>query len=269
VEAVDARARAFVEARLNNSGLDQYPGEKPTTLDVAYGIQDGAISIWPDDVVGWKSGRIAGEWETQLGQDRLAGPVFGRNRFWYHGNAMEMPVFSDGFAAVEGEVAAVIGADAPADKTSYTREEALAMIESVHLGVEVASSPFTGINDFGPLVTISDFGNNNGLIIGAEIADWQRFALEEWVFTTEINGETVGEAAPVSLPGGPLESVRFLLENTARRGLPAKKGMCFLTGAVTGVHQAKTGDQACVALRGVAPVSCALVPATPTGSAQP
>ncbi len=165
-----------------------------------------------------------------------------------HGSLLA--VFGEGFAAVEGEVTAVIGKDVPAGKTDFTTEDALEFIESLHLGVEVASSPFPGINDFGPLVTISDFGNNYGLILGKEIPDWREMSLADWMFETEINGETVGKATPEGLPGGPVESVRFLLENTARRGFPVKAGMMILTGAVTGVHEAHAGDTASVTLNG-------------------
>jgi 2-keto-4-pentenoate hydratase len=131
---------------------------------------------------------------------------------------------------------------------SYTTEEALEFIASLHLGVEIASSPFAGINDHGPLVTISDFGNNYGLILSDEITDWKGMDLASWVFETFINDQSVGKSAPVALPGGPVESVRFLLENTSRRGHILKKGTMILTGAVTGVHQAYAEDTGSVKL---------------------
>ena len=85
------------------------------------------------------------------------------------------------------------------------------------------------------------------------------------MFEVEINGELVGRSSPASLPGGPLESVRFLLENASRRGLPLKKGMYLLTGAVTGVHAARVGDRAEVRVQGEAPIKCHLL-AEPTRS---
>jgi 2-keto-4-pentenoate hydratase len=181
------------------------------------------------------------------------------------GKVLDMPVFTEGFAAVEGEVTAVLGADAPAGKTDYTLADALDLIAAMHVGVEIASSPFAEINDHGPLVTISDFGNNNGLILGEKIADWRRFQLRDWQFEIRINGESVGLNVPGGMPGGPLESVRFLLENVARRGRPAKAGMMILTGAVTGVHRARAGDRAEVVFNGGAAIACRLVPARPVG----
>ena len=37
------------------------------------------------------------------------------------------------------------------------------------IGIEIASSPLVNINDYGPAVVASDFGNNAGLLLGAEI----------------------------------------------------------------------------------------------------
>ncbi|MAP94941.1 MAG: 2-keto-4-pentenoate hydratase [Ponticaulis sp.] len=250
MKIADQRAEGFVSARLGSGLVSTYPGELPQTLDEAYGIQDEAIRAWPDAVKGWKVGRITGDYEQQYGCDRLVGPVFEPFCHDASADSIDMPAFAKGFTAVEGEVTAVIAKDFPADKTTVTSEEALDYIESLHLGVEVASSPFPGINDFGPLVTISDFGNNRGLILGAEIPGWKEMRLEDWQFVTEINDDEVGRATPEGLPGGPVESVRYLLENTARRGLPLKKGMMVLTGAVTGVHEAKIGDSSTISLLG-------------------
>ena len=244
----DDRALKFVEARLNAYGVETYPGKLPVSLDEAYSIQSDAIEVYPDEVCGWKVGRITGEAETIFQVDRLVGPVFTRVSHDNQDGVLDMPVFADGFTAIEGEVTAVIAKDAPEGKTSYSTEEAREFIDGLYFGVEIASSPFPGINDHGPLVTISDFGNNYGLILGAPIENWQAMKVEDWVFETFINNQSVGRAAPTALPGGPVESVRYLLENTAKRGLYLKKGMRVLTGAVTGVHQAHVGDDAYVIL---------------------
>ena len=239
-------AKKFVEARLSAGSLSEYPGEAPLTLSDAYAIQDEAITLWPDAVAGWKVGRINGADVERFGTDRLAGPVF--NKLIRHQTASEMdsPVFAEGFAAVEGECVIIVAEDADPSKTGYSTQEAIALVGSVHTGVEIASSPFSGINDHGPLVTISDFGNNYGLIIGDELPDWDTLEFGRWPFETLIDGQTVGTGDASGIPGGPIESFRFMLENSARRGMPLKKGMAITTGAVTGVHAAHVGQKAVI-----------------------
>ena len=56
------------------------------------------------------------------------------------------------------------------------------------------------------VVTISDFGNNYGLIVGAPIDGLLDRPFEEWTCETHINGEHIGTANASGMPGGPVES---------------------------------------------------------------
>lgn len=248
-------AQSFTKARLSGGNISKYPGPLPKTLEEAYAIQDAAIQLWPYKIGGWKVGGIGGHFSNDLNETKLAGPVFQNQIFQFEGATVNMPVFADGFAAIEGEIVIIIKADTPADKLNWTMEEAKDYVGAVHIGVEIASSPFAEINDLGPLVTISDFGNNNGLIIGQELANWEDSELEDWVVETVINNKSMGVASPPN----PLLSFRFLLENAARRGMPVKKGMAITTGAITGVHQAYTGQSSTVKCKGASDIQLALV----------
>ena len=259
VQAQTQIAHAFVEARRQDGMITRYPGKLPETLTQAYAIQNYAIEMWDDKIVGWKAGGIAPPKSDELGVDRLIGPVFERALWYDNQEQVDVPVFQNGFAAFEGEVTARIAHDVPDEKTEFSIEDAIGFVASLHIGVEIASSPFAEINDHGPLVTISDFGNNNGLILGEELPNWRRAKVEDWVFETAINGECVGRTAPTAMPGGPIESVRYVLENTARRGHPLKAGMLILTGAVTGVHEGQIGDRAVLSCAGVNSIACRLV----------
>ena len=259
----DSIAQAFVSARLKAEGLSTYPGAMPGSLEQAYAIQELAIDKWPAPVVGWKVGGIMSPWDKQLGITRLVGPVFRSDFHEYAGEEIALGVYADGFIAIEGEITAVLGEDAPAGKTSFTTEETLSLIGSLHIGVEIASSPFSGINDYGPLVTISDFGNNKGLVLGEAVPNWRNLDLGNWTVVTEVNGVEVGCNTPTGMPGGPIESVRYALENTSGRGRPLKAGQKILTGAVTGVHIARVGDTGTISMSGLAPISIRLTSLKP------
>lgn len=258
-------AEAFTTARLSARAIDVYPGAVPEGIAQAYAIQDEAISRWPDKIAGWKVGRMNSPYTEAFGCDRLAGPIFaGAIERTY--DPIDMPVFSGGFAAVEAECVLILGKDAPLDKTAWTTQEAIDMIGAVAAGIEIASSPFSGINDLGPLVTISDFGNNNGLIVGDELPNWRALSIDDWVFETYIDEHRIGVSAAGAIPGGPVESLRFLLENTARRGRPLKKGMAISSGAVTGVHEIAIGQSARVCFAGIKDISCRIVAAAPSAA---
>ena len=242
-------SRAFCAARQSGVALHDYPGTMPVSLAEAYAIQDAAIQRWPDQLVGWKVARIADEYSQAFGSERLAGPIFRKAVFSLNDNlADERPAafefIPQGFSAVEAELVFVLGKDAPPEQMCWSVRQAMDLVQSVCPGVELAGSPFPRINEFGPAVTISDFGNNMGLVLGAPIADWQERLVVNGDFQTWIDGELAGAGRPEKISSAPLESVRFMLENAARRGMPLKAGQVISSGAVTGVHRIGAGQVA-------------------------
>lgn len=254
-----AIAEQFVSARLARRRTPDYPGRIPETMAEAYAVQDIAIGLFPDAVVGWKVGGVPPQQRSKLGIHRLAGAIFARNVWPYVGDTpARLPEIEGGFAAVEAEFIARIGADADPDKIDWSLEEARAAIDKVFIGVELAGSPLSAINDLGSAVVASDFGNNGGLVVGPEVQNW-RERLDDIQVETLINGVSVGVGGSPSLEGGAMESVRFLLEHCARWGRPLKAGVLISTGAVTGVHRVHAGDGAVCVFKGIAELQCSVV----------
>ena len=244
VEAGNLRqiAHSFVAARNAAESPIEYPGPFPRSLEEAYRIQDLALAEDGGPVHGWKVGRIADADLPRYNANRLAGPIFARQVRQYEGRPLPMPVFAGGFAAAEAEFLLRIGSDVLPRQLGYTMEEAAELVDVVHVGIEIASSPFPGINAHGPAVTISDFGNNNGLIVGAGIADWRRSGFERWPVTLAVDGVELGRATTETMLDGAVGAVRFLLELLGRRGIALPRGSWVSTGAVTGVHEVEPGQ---------------------------
>lgn len=234
-------AGRFLAARRAAEGISGYPGDMPGSLEEAYRIQDAAIAAWPHSVRGWKVGRVAPPFTSQFGTDRLAGPIFRVAEASEDRDAI-MPVFADGFAAGEAEFLFRIGSAPAPGKERFSLEEAAQLIDAVHVGIEIASSPLRTINALGPVAVVSDFGNNNGLLVGPAIPDWRRSGFEEWTVTTLVDGVEVGRGSSSSFPDGAIGSARFLFELAARRGIQLTPGQWISTGAVTGVHEAGPGN---------------------------
>jgi 2-keto-4-pentenoate hydratase len=244
-----ATAAAFVSARLAARATPDYPGVIPASMDEGYAIQEIAIGLYPDPVIGWKVGGVAPARQAELGTHRLAGPIFARNR-WPISGDVAVAAIEGGFCAVEAEFLARIGPDVDPAKTEWTVEEAAAAVDAVFIGLEIAGSPFSAINDLGPPIVASDFGNNAGIFVGLELADW-RARLDAIEVETVIDGVSVGTGGSPSLEGGAMESVRFLLGHCARRGRPLTAGMLVSTGAVTGVHRVYAGNEFTCDFKGV------------------
>ncbi len=253
-------ARAFVDARRAGRFLSTYPGPMPATMAEAYEVQDEAIAAWPDRIAGWKLGRIREPLDQQYGAGRLAGPIFSRNVWQAGAEPTRFPVIDGGFAAVEAEYIIQLGDDAP-DRGDWTASSVTPLIGQVFTGVEIAGSPFAAINDHGPAVTASDFGNNAGLILGSEITGW-RERLAGLTCTVAIDGQIIGRGGAVDIPGGPLDSMAFLLNLLHARGRTLEAGQLISTGAATGVHQIFIGQSAVADFGSDGRIACEAVAAT-------
>ena len=221
-------SRAIVHERRNAGSLVEFPGALPASLDEAYKVQALSRGQWPDEVIGWKVGGIPPIHREALGADYLSGPIYARRFFpAVEGLRAAMPVFQDGFAAIEPEFILVMGATPDQDR--------------VFIGAEIASSPIVDINGIGPLAVVCDFGNNNGILLGPEISNWKQMDGVSVPVTTQIDNEIVGEKTVTDLPAAVARSRAFLCDLAEREGFALPAGTFISTGAITGVHDAKCG----------------------------
>ncbi len=256
--SADSVARAFVGARREGRALAAYPGTAPVDLVQGYQAQDAALGLVGEQVGGWKLGRIAAALEPTYGANRLAGPILAGKIVAEGDGSAVMPIFAEGFGAAEAEFLLHIGTAPDPAKDSYSIAEATALIDAVHVGIEIASSPYAAINADGPAVTASDFGNNNGLVVGAPIAGWREVDLNDWPVETLINGEVIGRGRAADMLDGPFGAAAFLFGLMARRGIALRPGQWISSGAVTGVHPVRVGDRVEARFDGNRSVSCTI-----------
>lgn len=220
-------SNALLAARRSAVALTGFPHAPPANLETAYGIQERSIPLWPDAIAGWKVGGIPPRWRGQLGADWLVGPIFSRSVKSSRDNQVTvMPVYQNGFAAIEPELIIKLGA---------TRAE-----DRLFIGAEIASSPVPAINDFGPTAVVCDFGNNNGLLIGDEILNWSQVTGSTEV-SIQIDEDQVGCRVLENLADGALTARDFCIEHARSLGRVLQPGTLISTGAITGVHEATVG----------------------------
>lgn len=253
--STESISTAFVDARRAGHVLADFPGPHPKSLDEAYSIQDNAIALAARAVGGWKVGRVAADLVETFGAARIGGPIFSDQIVYAAAGAVAMPVLP-GFAAVEAEILLKIG---QVPDSNLTLAKAPAYISEVRLGIEIASSPFPGINQHGPAVTASDFGNNFGLVVGPAIANWQDVDLMNAVARLEIDGVTQGEGMLADMLDGPFGSLVFINDMLRGRNLALKVGDWISTGAITGVHAITAGCSATASFAEGYSVSCRTV----------
>jgi len=220
-------SQQLTQARMQARALARPPEGIPETLEDAYRVQDHSIAAWDDKVAGWKVGGVPPSYLDRFSDKKLVGPIFGKSiRHAVAGQVTPMPVFEGGFAAIEPEFIFELG-----ESEDETR---------MFIGVEIASSPVLALNDYGPTAIISDFGNNHGMLLGPEVADWRSRGSDLRV-VCEIDGAVIGEKHLDNFPEDALASLAFLREISARRGYDLPAGTYVSSGAITGVHEAEVG----------------------------
>ncbi len=260
-EAILDIARSFVSARRAAVSIAEYPGPVPPDMATGYAIQEAAIGIWPDRIAGWKVGLVPPLLQTRLGTAHLAGPIFREGLVRSAGvDAVSLAAIPGGFAAIEVELIVAAQMDAPPNKTEWTLNETAEFASDWRFGVEFAASPLATINELGPTVVVSDFGNNSGLVLGPRIDS--ALIAEPAMLTcrTQIDGKQVGFASVASLPGGPFAALRFLLGHLASRGRPLGAGQLVSTGAITGVHRIFPGQRGEIEFIGHGKIDVIVVP---------
>jgi len=244
-QELDAISKRLVAARITAEALPDFPGPLPGSLDGAYAIQAASVARWADTVAGWKIGMIPAEHRPRAGDERLAGPIFKSSITRVESGATKiMPIYVDGFAAVEAEFILELGRAVQPSAREYSNADLAGLVSSLFIGAEIASSPIAAINKLGPACVVSDFGNNAGLLLGPAVANWSSRGLDSLTAKVMIDGAVVGKATASAIPGGPLAALRFLLRLAAARSIALPEGALISTGAVTGVHAVSASSAA-------------------------
>ena len=108
-------------------------------------------------------------------------------------------------------------------------------------------------------MTVSDHGNNAGLLLGRLVdrADWSR--LDEVGVTLAIDGEEKGRATTATMLDGPFGAAAFLLHNLAERGIDPQAGWWISSGAITGVHEIAAGQHATAVFDGIGEIAARVI----------
>ncbi len=123
------------------AGCMAYPGEFPATLEEAYRSRTRRSRRWARPVIGWKVGRVVPPHGDRFGTDRLAGPIFSVAARWHGGELGGDAGIRRRFRRRRSRISVADRRSPAAGKRDFTLDEAAALIDAVHVGIEIASSP--------------------------------------------------------------------------------------------------------------------------------
>jgi 2-keto-4-pentenoate hydratase len=230
-------AGMLMEARRTNTPIDDLPEKlRPASLEDAYFIQD-RLALAYGEIGGWKVGAPTAD----------ATPMFApMPRAWIASNHAKLGG-KHRFRGLEAEIAFLMGKDLPPREKAYSRDEAVAAIESCHPAIEVIESGLVDPTKATKLSMIADLQMHGAFVYGAAVANWQRIDFSKEHVTLAVDGVVRVERTGSNTSGDLMRLLPWLAnEGTARTG-GLKAGQWVTTGSWTGLSLGTAGSSVDVA----------------------
>ncbi|MHA1152576.1 MAG: 2-keto-4-pentenoate hydratase [Alphaproteobacteria bacterium] len=246
-EACRRAAELLLAARRELSPIAALPEDcRPTTAAEGYRIQAALVAARGGELAGFKIGATSQVARALLAtEEPFHGGLFADG---IHDSPAILSAGDTNFRLIEPEFAFRLGADLPARKAPYGRDELVEAIAGLHPAFEVVNSAFGAAwTGAGLAQLIADNGVHACLVLGPAMADWRNLdlAVQEVVF--ESDGTEVGRGRGANALGHPLLALAWLADlgvlvdsvTQVCRGLRA--GDLITTGLVTPFAYAEAG----------------------------
>ena len=230
MKSIDRLATEFTQAFYERRWSGELePPISHLSIEQAYMVQDlvaGMRVRRGEKVVGYKVGCTSEAIRSQFG---LSEPISGRLFSPHvHEEGVEIDWKDYVNCAIEPEMVLTIGADLYG--TGLPHDQLIGAIEYVSAGIELHNFRFW----FTPPTSqelICSGGIHAGLIVGETKVSPRELSFEHELFSVRKNGELITEAPASEIMGGPIHSLRWLVDALTKRGLCLKKGSLVIPGS--------------------------------------
>lgn len=240
-EAVERAASFLVDARRTGSLVDLLPQDcRPRSLADAYEIQDAFARRW-GETVGFKIGCASKQSQALVGASGpFAGRIFAAG-CWTSPASICARDFQ--MVGVEAEFAFRIERDLPPRPRSYTRDEIVRAIAGVQPVIEICDTRLADWKAAGVDHIVADNAFHGGLVLGTMAGDWRGLDLADHEVALSIDGVVRGRGTGKLVLGHPIDALRWLANDLARRGTGLRAGHIVAAGTCTGLHFATAGSE--------------------------
>jgi len=249
-----ARAAEILSAgRLERARMDVLPPRlRPSNEAEAYAVLDALHELLTDagwgELAGHKIGCTTAVMQEFLGiPNPCAGGVFeptvhrGAGAFRY-GDFLHV--------GVECEMAALLGADLPADVT-YDQESVADAVEAVAAAIEVVDDRWVDYPSVDTPTLIADDFFGAGCVVGQPVTEWRGLDLPGLAGSMSINGRVVGRGIGADIMGHPFAPLAWLANSMAKRGSCLRAGEFVLLGSLVATKWVEKGDVVTVEVEGL------------------
>ena len=229
-------ARWLHEAHLRRERFAPLPADlAPQSVDDAYAVQADFVSLRHEErgaVAGYKVAITSEAMRRMTGlRDPVAGDMLEKT---LHRGPTRVRAADYARLIVEFEVGIEMAEDLPAVDAPYTRESVAKSVGAVMPALELADDRNADYSLLSahPLMLIADNAWNEGAVFGEPVQAWQELDLAALVGVVMIDGKRAGEGQGAHVMGHPFESLAWLANNLAARGLGLWRNDVVITGSM-------------------------------------
>ena len=216
---------------------------RPATREEGYAVQAllERRSAYP--IFGWKIAATSQAGQRHIGVD---GPLAGRllrERVATGGSTLKLG--ANHMRVAEPEFAFRIGRPLAPRTSSYSVDEVMATVDSLHLAVEVPDSRYDDFARVGAAQLIADNACAHQFVLGpAAMPQWRRRNLAEHIVIGIVAGKLRREGKGANVLGDPRAALTWLANELSRLGIGLAAGQVVTTGTCVSPLPVEPGDRA-------------------------
>lgn len=240
--AAEEAARLLLATWQSNNRIENLPQEfRPTTRREGYRVQAEIAKLSGQGVSGWKIAATSQAGQKHIGVD---GPLAGRlleRRVFQSGESV--PMINSLMRVAEVEFAFRMARDLPPRSSSYTVEEVLDAVDTLHPAIEIPDSRYREFAKVGTAQLIADNACANYFVLGpATSVSWREINLVEHPASAYVNGNLAGEGKGANVLGDPRVALAWLANELSESGETLRKGHVVTTGTCLTPVEIHPGD---------------------------
>ena len=260
--AIAKAARRLKENQVNRTALDALPeSERPGNEDEAYAVQDALNALLTPTgrgaICGWKLGCTTPVMQEYMGIDHPGGGAVFESGV--HTSPATRPHDDYVTIGVEGEIAVRLAADLPADEAPFDRAAIEAVAGDCIAAFELVDARYVDYSSLDTWTMVADNFFNAGCVLAPEARDWRDLDLKSVEGVMTVNGAERGRGTGELVMGHPFNSVLWIANCLARRGIGLRAGEFVLTGSVVETQWLAKGDHARFDVSGLGSVEATFV----------
>ena len=206
-----------------------------------YEVQKHFSKFSQRGIFGWKIAASNKAGQEHIGaQSPLAGILLEEKKYIYNESINLLP---NQMLVAEVEFIFKMKHDLDFNKSHYSEQDTLLIIDSLYGGIELPDSRFSNFTKVGEANLIADNACANQFILGPKLSDdWKNKNLKDQKVSISVNDETSEYGLGENVLGSPILALKWLLNELLKFKIPLKKGHFVSTGTVTKPIPIKQGD---------------------------